>query len=246
MSSIILRRCLGMLEVTMSKKTNSVMPMTTRKHLNIRVPEALAVRLHIVARVRGKTTAEWASAQLQRSVDREFTRNPNLGAMEEALSRLEHVYLPASVDDLLGLAEVYAKVETCDGLGTRYIEPESAGHRNGRKQTKGSAMSQTVVVDPIHPGEILSEDFLIPLRLSQAKLASDLGIPRRRVHEIVLGKRSITSETARLLASYFRMSSEFWMNLQERYDIECRQDAENALKKAQTKTARKRAPRCQS
>lgn len=235
-----------MLGVTMSKKTNSVMPMTTKKDLNLRVSEALAVRLHIVAKVRGKTTAEWASAQLQRSVDREFTRNANLGAMEEALSRLEHVYLPASVDDLLGLAEVYAKAETCDGLDTHFIEPESTGHRNGRKRTKGSSMSQTVVVDPIHPGEILREDFLIPLSLSQAKLASDLGVPRRRVNEIVLGKRSITAETARLLASYFRMSSEFWMNLQKHYDLECRRDAENALKTARPKTAKKRAPRCQS
>ena len=72
----------------------------------------------------------------------------------------------------------------------------------------------------IHPGEILSEEFLKPLGISQTRLAADLGIPFRRVNEIVLNKRSITAETALLLAKYFGNSPEFWMNLQVHYDLE--------------------------
>ena len=73
---------------------------------------------------------------------------------------------------------------------------------------------------PVHPGEHLQEDFLGPLGVSQSALASDLGIPFRRVHEIVHGKRSITAETALLLARYFGNSPEFWLRLQADYDLD--------------------------
>lgn len=84
-----------------------------------------------------------------------------------------------------------------------------------------------VIVPPVHPGKILQEDFLTPLGISQIKLAADLDVPHRRINEIVVGKRAITAETALLLASYFRMSPEFWMNLQVLYDLECRKDEED-------------------
>lgn len=77
---------------------------------------------------------------------------------------------------------------------------------------------------PIHPGEHLLEDFLRPLGLSQQKLASDLGVPYRRVNEIVQGKRSITAETALLLARYFGNSPEFWLRLQGDFDLEVERD----------------------
>ncbi len=73
---------------------------------------------------------------------------------------------------------------------------------------------------PVHPGEHLAEDFLKPLGISQSGLASDLGIPFRRVNEIVRGKRGITAETALLLAQYFGNSPEFWARLQADYDLE--------------------------
>jgi addiction module HigA family antidote len=78
----------------------------------------------------------------------------------------------------------------------------------------------TKVFAPIHPGEHLLEDFMRPQGISQTRLASDLGIPFRRVNEIVGGKRAITAETALLLGRYFDMSPEFWLRLQADYDLE--------------------------
>jgi addiction module HigA family antidote len=72
----------------------------------------------------------------------------------------------------------------------------------------------------IHPGEILLEEFLEPMELSQYRLAKDISVPPRRINEIVHGKRAITADTALRLARYFGMSERFWMNLQIRYDLE--------------------------
>jgi len=72
---------------------------------------------------------------------------------------------------------------------------------------------------PTHPGEILVEEFMIPLNLTQAALAEYLGVPLQEINEIVKGKRGITSETAWLLAQAFQTSPEFWMNLQTQYDL---------------------------
>ncbi len=73
---------------------------------------------------------------------------------------------------------------------------------------------------PIHPGEILLEEFLGPMDLSQYRLAKDISVPARRINEIVHGKRGITADTALRLARYFGMSERFWMNLQIRHDLE--------------------------
>ncbi|MEW6716386.1 MAG: HigA family addiction module antitoxin [Chloroflexota bacterium] len=77
---------------------------------------------------------------------------------------------------------------------------------------------------PIHPGEILLEEFLKPLGLSQYRLAKDMSVPTRRINEIVLGKRAISPDTALRLSRYFGLSDHFWMNLQARYDIEVEKD----------------------
>jgi len=77
---------------------------------------------------------------------------------------------------------------------------------------------------PIHPGEILLEEFLKPLSISQYRLAKDMSVPARRINEIVLGKRAISPDTALRLSQYFGMSDRFWMNLQARYDIEVEKD----------------------
>ncbi len=77
---------------------------------------------------------------------------------------------------------------------------------------------------PIHPGEILLEEFLEPMAISQYRLAKDMGVPPRRINEIVRGKRAITADTALRLARYFGMSERFWMNLQTRYDLETERD----------------------
>ncbi|MFS8085943.1 MAG: HigA family addiction module antitoxin [Acidobacteriota bacterium] len=80
-----------------------------------------------------------------------------------------------------------------------------------------------VKLKPIHPGEMLQEEFLRPLGLSQYRLALDINVPPRRINEIVHGKRGITADTALRLAHYFKVSPEFWMNLQTRFDLLTRQ-----------------------
>jgi len=78
----------------------------------------------------------------------------------------------------------------------------------------------TKKLKPIHPGEVLLEEFLKPMGLSQNRLALDVGVPPRRINEIVLGKRSVTADTALRLGRYFRMSPQFWLGLQMDYDLD--------------------------
>lgn len=77
---------------------------------------------------------------------------------------------------------------------------------------------------PIHPGEVLLEEFLKPMGLSQNRLALDIGVPARRINEIVLGKRRITADTALRLARYLGMSPQFWLGLQMDYDLDLAAD----------------------
>jgi antitoxin HigA-1 len=80
------------------------------------------------------------------------------------------------------------------------------------------------VMDPIHPGEVLMLEYLQPLEVTQHRLAVAIGVPPRRINEIVHGKRRITTDTALRLARYFGTSERFWLNLQDRYDIEVERD----------------------
>jgi addiction module HigA family antidote len=77
---------------------------------------------------------------------------------------------------------------------------------------------------PIHPGEILMEEFLEPMGVSQYRLAKDMSVPPRRINEIIHGKRSVTADTALRLGRFLSMSPQFWLNLQTRYDLEVTQD----------------------
>ena len=77
---------------------------------------------------------------------------------------------------------------------------------------------------PIHPGEILIEEFLKPMGISQYRLAKDISVPPRRINEIVHGKRAITADTALRLGRFFKMSPHFWLNLQSRFDLEVTED----------------------
>lgn len=79
-------------------------------------------------------------------------------------------------------------------------------------------------ISPIHPGEILLEEFLGPMNLSQNRLALDIRVPARRINEIVLGKRRITADTALRLARYFNMTPQFWLGLQMDYDLDITED----------------------
>jgi len=77
---------------------------------------------------------------------------------------------------------------------------------------------------PLHPGEVLLEEFLKPMNLSQNRLALDIRVPARRINEIVHGKRRITADTALRLAKYFKMSPQFWLGLQMDYDLDTVED----------------------
>ena len=80
-------------------------------------------------------------------------------------------------------------------------------------------------LSPIHPGEVLLEEFLKPMNLSQNRVAIDIGVDARRINEIVLGKRSVTADTALRLALFFSNSPEFWLGLQSQYDLDVAADA---------------------
>jgi addiction module HigA family antidote len=77
---------------------------------------------------------------------------------------------------------------------------------------------------PIHPGEILLEEFLKPMGITQYRLAKDINVPPRRINEIIQGKRAITPDTALRLSCYFGLSERFWLNLQTHYDLEVEKD----------------------
>ena|SRR6266851_2389612 len=79
-------------------------------------------------------------------------------------------------------------------------------------------------LSPVHPGEILLEEFLVPLELSQYRLAKGLSVPARRINEIVHGTRAITADTALRLARFFGTSERFWLNLQTAYDLDVERD----------------------
>ncbi len=77
---------------------------------------------------------------------------------------------------------------------------------------------------PLHPGEVLAEDFLEPLEMSQYRLAKSIGVPPRRINEIVQGKRAVTADTALRLSHFFGTSAQFWLNLQTHFDLETARD----------------------
>ena len=78
---------------------------------------------------------------------------------------------------------------------------------------------------PVHPGAVLSDDFLNPMQITQYRLAKGIGVPPRRINEIVQGKRAITADTALRLGKFFGMEAQFWMNLQSHYELEVAKDA---------------------
>jgi addiction module HigA family antidote len=108
------------------------------------------------------------------------------------------------------------------------INGESAFHGGAGMPTKSRSRTITIEVlemskrdfPPIHPGEILLEEFLEPMAISQYRLAKDMSVDPRRINEIVLGKRSISADTALRLGRYFGTSARFWVNLQSHYDLE--------------------------
>ena len=90
-------------------------------------------------------------------------------------------------------------------------------------------------IPPIHPGEILMEEFLLPMGISQYRLAKDISVPARRINEIVHGKRAISADTALRLSRYFKLSERFWLNLQTRFDLETEKERLNGRIKMEVK-----------
>lgn len=103
------------------------------------------------------------------------------------------------------------------------------------------------VLKPVHPGEILIEEFLRPLGISQYRLAKDIHVPLRRVNEIVLGRRGISADTALRLARYFDTTPQFWLNLQSHYELDTarlasQKQIEKTIRPATTKLGQIRPP----
>lgn len=92
-------------------------------------------------------------------------------------------------------------------------------------------------LNPVHPGEVLLEEFLKPLGLSQNRVSLDIGVHARRINEIVLGKRSITADTALRLARYFDTSPQFWLGLQNDYDLDLAVEALGGRLEREVKTS---------
>ena len=105
---------------------------------------------------------------------------------------------------------------------------------NGAETTRSKSKSRITIneenamaqrrLNPVHPGEVLLEEFLKPLNLSQNRLALDIGVPARRINEIVLRKRSVSADTALRLSQYFGTSPQFWLGLQTEYDLDVAAD----------------------
>lgn len=91
-------------------------------------------------------------------------------------------------------------------------------------------------IKPIHPGEILNEEFLTPFKISQYRLAKDIGVAPRRINEIVHGLRSISADTALRLGKYFNISPQFWLNLQSHYELAVRSEELYGILKNNVKT----------
>ena len=90
--------------------------------------------------------------------------------------------------------------------------------------SKSSTTTRSKRLPPVHPGEVLLEEFLKPMGVSQYRLANDISVPPRRINEIVLRKRAVTADTALRLARYFGTSEQFWLNLQSQYDLDVERD----------------------
>ena len=104
-------------------------------------------------------------------------------------------------------------------VSTRNGDSVLYGEKEAQKMSNSSTTSDSDSIEPIHPGEILMEDFIEGFEITQNKLAVSIGVPPRRINEIVHGKRGITASTAIRLARYFGTSEEFWMNLQSNYEL---------------------------
>ncbi|MFB4348856.1 HigA family addiction module antitoxin [Microbacterium sp. CR_7] len=96
--------------------------------------------------------------------------------------------------------------------------------RRWRSLTTTESSSTTEKLAPIHPGEVLMEDFIQGFGITQNKLAVSIGVPPRRINEIVHGKRAITADTALRLGRYFGVSAQFWLNLQTQYELDLAED----------------------
>jgi len=92
--------------------------------------------------------------------------------------------------------------------------------REDLKRTDFSALATGRRLAPVHPGEVLREEFLEPLKLTRYKLAKEISVPQRRIDEICAGKRAISADTALRLGRFLGLEAQFWMNLQARYDLE--------------------------
>lgn len=106
----------------------------------------------------------------------------------------------------------------------KFVAPKRAPARRASRQPETRLASGSPSLPPVHPGEVLEEEFLIPLGLSAYRVATDIGVPPPRINDILLRKRAITADTALRLSRYFGTSATFWLGLQTDYDLDVEQD----------------------
>lgn len=109
-------------------------------------------------------------------------------------------------------------------LMTPFLNGRPPGCGDGSRAAVAARMMATTKVAPVHPGEVLLEEFLEPMGISQYRLAKDISVPPRRINEIVHGKRAVTADTALRLARYFSTTPRFWLNLQAQHDLDVEAD----------------------
>ena len=110
------------------------------------------------------------------------------------------------------------------GAPYSYEQPYEPPDRDEAPQEEPGCPQRAEKLRPVHPGEVLNEEFLIPMNITQYRLAKAIGVDARRIHSIVHGQRSITAETALLFSRFFGNSPGFWMGLQSQYDLETAED----------------------
>lgn len=157
-----------------------------------------------------KDTEKIWNEQYVKGVDRDLQR--------AALRKLEILHAARDVEDLRVPPGNRLEKLSGDRKGQRGASA-SNGEREEPRMSNSSTITDAGLIEPIHPGEVLMQDFIEGFGITQNRLAVAIGVPPRRINEIVHGKRGISADTAIRLARYFGTSEEFWMNLQSHYEL---------------------------
>ena len=170
----------------------------------------------------------FADKDTERLWNRERVRSIDSRIHSVALRKLRQLGYAQTLDELrIPPGNRLEALKVISGVSSAFESTTSGGSVFGgppRGQRRLRSLTTTDKLPPVHPGEILMEDFLKEMEITQHKLAVSIGVPPRRINEIVHGKRAITADTALRLAKFFGMSPQFWLGLQAQYDLDVAED----------------------